>query len=311
VTRGARSPAARARRPLAAALLALCWASRAGLAAERIEVVVTVDDLPTHGPLTGTLTRPEISDRLIAALRRHRVPGVYGFANARQLEDAPEHDAILRAWARAGFWVGNHTYSHLDARRVPPSAYVADIDRNDEALARLLGPAYRRVFRYAHLAEGDSAAARRSIRRHLAQQGYRIAPVTIDFADWAWTNAYARCAARGDAGACRRLRRSFLEEGVASLRRSDRAAREILGRPIPHVLLLHVGELTAVTLDELLVRYREAGVDFVGLDVALEDPSLRIPADPDARGPLEELRLASRDDEEQARLIRRLEALCP
>jgi hypothetical protein len=74
-----------------------------------VEMAVTVNDLPTHGPLPPGLTRLGIATQMIDALRKHAAPGVYGFVNGAQLVGAPENVAILRAWAHAGLRFGNHS----------------------------------------------------------------------------------------------------------------------------------------------------------------------------------------------------------
>lgn len=56
----------------------------------------------------------------------------------------------------------------------------------------------------------------------------------------------------------------------------------MLGRPIKHILLLHLGAFDAVMLDELLPSYRQAGVTMIGLSEAMGDPAYKL--DPDIVG---------------------------
>ena len=49
-----------------------------------------------------------------------------------------------------------------------------------------------------------------------------------------------------------------------------------LGRDIPHILLIHVGAFTALTLDAVLKDWRSRGVEFISLEEALADPSIRV-----------------------------------
>ena len=82
-------------------------------------MAITVDDLPAHGALPPGTTRLAIAERMIRVLKQHAVPGAYGFLNAGQIDTSPEHGDIVKAWVRAGFNLGNHTYSHMDINRVP------------------------------------------------------------------------------------------------------------------------------------------------------------------------------------------------
>ncbi len=259
-----------------ALLLTLC-ACRAGApapaASDRFEMAVTFDDLPRAGPDVPGLSRLQIHRQILAALQKHAVPQVYGFVNGKHLEAHPEDETALTAWTAAGYPLGNHTYSHLAPGDVP--AYLADIDKNEPLLRKLVpGPRWK-VFRYPTLSQGATPAAHAAIRAHLAERDYRIAEVTVDFGDWAWNEPYARCLERSDARAIEELKASFLESAATFLTFDDALAQRLFHRRIPHVLLLHVGAFDAVMLDELLTLYQRAGVRFIPLDEALADAVYR------------------------------------
>jgi peptidoglycan-N-acetylglucosamine deacetylase len=238
-----------------------------------VEMAITVDDLPTHGPLPPGLTRFGIATQMIDALRKHAVPGVYGFVNGAQLVGAPENAAILRAWADAGLHFGNHTFSHLDLTRSSVAAYVADIQRNERALAEWSSAHGRRYFRYPYLHEGDVPGKRDAVRQWLAAHGYTIAQVTVYFADWAWNDAYVRCLSRDDRVTIAHLKPTFMEAAMAQLNWSQAVSDRLFGRQIKHILLLHVGAFTALMLDDLLSAYRAAGTTLIGLEAAVKDPA--------------------------------------
>jgi peptidoglycan/xylan/chitin deacetylase (PgdA/CDA1 family) len=236
-------------------------------------MAVTVDDLPTHGPLPLGLTRLDIATRMIDVLGRHAVPGVYGFVNGSQLAGAPQNGAILRAWGHAGLRFGNHTFSHLDLTRSSVGAYVADIERNERVLAEFSSPDGRKYFRYPYLQEGDVRDKRDAVRQWLAGHGYTIAQVTVYFEDWAWNDAYARCVARDDWVAVGHLKRTFMDAALARLHWSRTVSERLLGRQIKHILLLHIGAFTSLMMEDLLRAYRAAGTVFISLEEAVEDPA--------------------------------------
>src|SRR5688572_23435630 len=105
---------------------------------EPIDVAITVDDLPRHGPDLPGVTRRSIHERMLAVFAAHETPPVYGFINAQKLEGHAEEEQALRAWVGAGHPLGNHTYSHVDGAQVAIPDYLADVDKNEPALARLL-----------------------------------------------------------------------------------------------------------------------------------------------------------------------------
>ncbi|AKT40528.1 polysaccharide deacetylase family protein [Chondromyces crocatus] len=240
-----------------------------------IEVAITVDDLPAHGPLPAGLTRLDVHRTLLDAFRKHAVPQVVGFLNADKLTEHPEDRAALEAWVAAGHPLGNHTFRHPNLYEISLADYLQDIDRNEPLLRELMGQAPERawkLFRYPFLREGRDLPTRNAIRAHLADRGYRIAQVTIDFGDWAWNEPYARCAARNDEEAIKVLDGAFVNYGRATLQWADATARQIYGRPIKQILLLHVGAFDARAIDRLLTAYEKEGVRWISLDDALTDP---------------------------------------
>lgn len=263
ITRGAPSPVA----PASVA---------AALPSDPIDVAVTVDDLPRHGPDMPGVTRLSIHERMLTTFAKHKMPPVYGFINAQKLEEHPEDRAALVAWTKAGSPLGNHTYSHPDLGHMALSDYLADVDRNEAALKELMGDGKEatrawKVFRYPYLREGVDVAQRAVIRAELTKRGYRIAQVTIDFFDWAYNAPYARCVAKGDDKAILALKESYIDQAAWALRWADAAARELVGRPVKQILLLHVGAFGALMLDEMLTTYEKNGARFVSLADALAD----------------------------------------
>jgi peptidoglycan/xylan/chitin deacetylase (PgdA/CDA1 family) len=240
-----------------------------------IEVAVTVDDLPGMGALPMGRSRIEIARDMIAALKKYGVPA-YGFANGVQLDSDPVQVGVLKHWANAGFPVGNHTFSHLNLAQVNAQVYIADIARMDRRLATLdLSddfPGLRRTFRYPYLAEGDTLIKRDAVRTYLFLNQYRIAEVTVDFHDWAWNDAFTRCLGRKDQAGLEHVKNRSLDSAMRHLNESQQLARMLFGRDIRHILLLHMGAFEAADLASVLAHYHAAGVKFVSLRRAMEDP---------------------------------------
>lgn len=238
----------------------------------RIRVAVTVDDLPSHGDLPPGATRLQLHERMLSVFAEHGVQA-YGFINGARAADGADQTASLAAWAAAGQPLGNHTFSHPRMAEIGLQAYLGEIDRNADVL-RPLVPDERvwRVFRYPYLFEGTDAATTKAVREHLAAERYRIAEVTIDFFDWAYNGPFARCSALHDDAAIAALRDHYVRHAVAMLRWSDATARGIWGRPVSHILLLHVGGFGAEMIDPLLDAYERENVEWITLDDAMADP---------------------------------------
>jgi len=243
-------------------------------------VAITVDDIPDHGRLVPGMTREGISDAIISALKRNGVQGAYGFTGSGIESKGPKAAAIFRRWLDASYPLGNHTYDHPHLNAVSVDAFIANIEQQDRLLAALEGYSplirQRRVFRYPYLDEGDTLAKRDAVRAYLAAHGYRIAQVTAHYDDWAWIAAYARCAARRDEASMAWLKDHVVDGASRRLRESRRIARRLFDRDIAHVLVVHPGVFTALTLDAVLESWRAQGVEFVSLEQALSDPVYEI-----------------------------------
>lgn len=249
----------------------------AGPRNEPIQVAIPVDDLPRRGDDLPGVTRLSIHERMLAAYANHKTPPIYGFVNGRPLETYPNDLAALVAWTKAGYPLGNHTYSHPMLGKVTAGDFLADLDQNEALLKELMGDSAAatrawKVFRYPILFEGTDPAQRAIVRAAIDHRGYRVAEVTIDFFDWAYNAAYVRCMQKADEPAIAALRRSYLDQAAWALDWADAVARDITGRRAKHILLMHAGAFSALMLDEMLTLYETKGVRFISLDDALSDP---------------------------------------
>lgn len=163
------------------------------------KVAITFDDLPLNGDLPPGMTRAEITRDTLVVLKKRHVPAVYGFINARKLEGNADGAEALKLWA-ASEPVGNHTYAHMDLNENPAEAFEREIEQ-DEPVLELLAPkdANWHWLRYPYLREGETVEKRRAVRAYLLAHQYRVAQVTLDWEDYMWNSAYARCAAKNDA----------------------------------------------------------------------------------------------------------------
>ena len=241
-----------------------------------IELAVTVDDLPRFDQ-NPAVPVSRIHRLFLNAFAKYDVPEVYGFVNGLKLKQHPEDREALHDWLRAGHSLGNHTYSHRTA--TDATDFLADVAANERVLSQLAAevgqpPGRWKVFRYPSLIEGSDPAVRYRIRAMLIERGYRIAPVTVDFFDWAFDEAYGRCISRGQAAMVSSLKRLFIQEALAALSWSDEVGQRLAGHRIPQVLLLHDAELDATLAQDLFGAFRKRGVRFVTLDRALREPLL-------------------------------------
>jgi len=263
-----------------------CWKSvllsalslqLAGICAAQ-KVAITMDDLPVNGMLPPGVTRAETTKNVLAILKKRHVPPVYGFVNAKKLEGNADAAEALKLWAAAEP-VGNHTYAHMDLEQNTAEAFEREIEENEPALELLEAKDNWHWLRYPYLREGDTVEKRRAVRAYLKGRGYRIAQVSLDWEDYLWNTAYARCAERNDKKAIEWLRSSYLSTASEFLDLGREQAKLIYGHDINHVLLMHLGAFSSAILPEALDLLKKKGFKLVTLEEAESDAAYE--GDPD------------------------------
>jgi peptidoglycan-N-acetylglucosamine deacetylase len=203
---------------------------------------------------------------------------VYGFINAKKLEGNADAAEALKLWA-AQEPVGNHTYGHMDLEQNPTEAFEREIEENEPALELLSAADNWHWLRYPYLHEGDTVEKRRAVRAYLKTRGYRIAQVSLDWEDYLWNTAYARCVAKNDAKSIAWLRSSSLNTASEFLDLGREQAKLIYGHDINHVLPLHLGAFSSAILPEALDLLKKKGFKLVTLEEAESDAAYE--GDPD------------------------------
>jgi peptidoglycan/xylan/chitin deacetylase (PgdA/CDA1 family) len=279
-----------------------------------LQVAFTFDDLPAHGPLPPGEFRPQPIRSILATLKTEHMPPVYGFVNGFRVTEYPYQIELLREWIASGNPLGSHTWSHPALDQTSAKKYITNI-AEDEAILRKVDPhGDWRWFRYPYLEEGNTLAKRDAVRGWLFAHDYKIAEVTIDFGDYMWNDAYARCAVKHDEAAIGSLHDSYLATAGEYITYSHTISQRLYGRDIPYVLLLHVGAFDAKMLPDLIALFRSRGFEFVTLPQAESDPAYS--ADPKIAYPggglLLELQATARkvDTPDASEPEKQLDAMC-
>lgn len=245
-------------------LVALCGACAAQ------KLAITFDDLPLNGTLPPGVTRVETTRDVLAILKKRHLPPVYGFVNGKKLEGSDDAAAALKLWASAEP-VGNHTYSHMDLEANTAEAFERDIEENEPVLELLEAKDNWHWLRYPYLHEGETVEKRRAVRAYLSAHGYRIAQVTLDWEDYLWNFAYARCAAKNDGKAIASLHDSYLSAASEFLDLGREQAKLVYGHEISYVLLMHLGAYSSTILPDALDLLKKKGFKLVTLKEAESD----------------------------------------
>jgi peptidoglycan/xylan/chitin deacetylase (PgdA/CDA1 family) len=180
---------------------------------------------------------------------------------------------LLDLWLDAGATLGNHSYSHPDINNVPLDKYTADIVRGEAAIRDALTARGMTLefYRHPYLHTGATPEIKKGLQDFLDRRGYKVAPVTLDNADYAFAVAYLKPGLRA------RVRAEYVPYMESVVEFFERRSVEVVGREFPQILLIHANEMNADLMPELLAMFRRRGYRFVTLAHALADPAYQLP----------------------------------
>ena len=264
--------------------LAPAGAARLPQTAAARSVAVTFDDLPIAGVLPRDIDASrELTRKLLGAIAAHHVPTI-GFVNEDKLNAAngvvdTQRVDLLKRWLEAGLELGNYSYSHADLHATALDAFESDVLKGERVTRELMQERGLRLryFRHPYLHTGRDLEKKAQFERFLAEHGYRVAPVTIDNDEYVFAGAYDRSLARGDASLAARIAVAYVPYMESKVEFFERNSRDLFGREIPEILLVHANMLNAERFGDLASMFERRGYRFITLDRALEDEAYRSP----------------------------------
>ena len=216
-------------------------------------IALSFDDLPGASV--------QWNEKVLATLRKHHATAI-GFVNCGINS---QNLGVLDRWLAEGHQLGNHTAHHLDLNSVSVEKFEADV---------IAGECRQfKWFRYPALHTGPTRAVRDEVASFLQKRGYRNAVVTLDSNEFLYDRAYATVYPE-HAELIAKAKIKFIESIVDFF---EKRTKEVVGHPIPQVLLLHMSAMNADHLDELLTMLERRGYHFVTIDKAMSDPAYSLP----------------------------------
>ncbi|WP_292035640.1 MULTISPECIES: polysaccharide deacetylase family protein [unclassified Brevundimonas] len=248
-------------------------------------VAITFDDLPYAGRIgesPGALSVDDVAAlnaRVRSVLAEARAPAT-GFVVEQTAAGLGEARwAVLREWTTGNLTLGNHSYSHSDINQLTSGQIEDEIVRGEISIRPLMVAAGKplRFVRFPQNHTGDTEAKRDAISAMLSARGYIAAASTIDTSDYQFEAAYSIALAAEDEECATRIREAYLAFSAAKIDYYVALNLEVLGRAPAEIALLHLNQINADTLPELLDLYRARGFGFVSLETAHADPAYASP----------------------------------
>ncbi|MBD0426650.1 polysaccharide deacetylase family protein [Aquisalinus flavus] len=236
-------------------------------------IALTYDDAPMGDRQMGGEDRAAL---LVDGLAQAGVEQAAFFVTTDGI-DSPTRLARIQNYAAAGHVIANHSHSHPWLREVTAQDYLADIDMAEAMLAVFENR--RAWFRYPFLNEAPDLEKRDGVREGLAQRGLANGYVTVDTYDWYLDGLYQTALGDGEAVCEANLGRLYTDMIVDAANFYDEAARDYLGRPVAHTLLLHENDIAAMFITDLVAALEADGWQIITADEAYEDPIAAIQPD--------------------------------
>lgn len=239
------------------------------------EIAITFDDLPGQQDDSAE-TQLVINERILQALKKFNAPAV-GFVNEGKLYShgqTKEKIDVLKLWVDDGYPLGNHTYSHKSLSNMKVEEFQSDVIKGAKVSKKIMADANMHYcyFRYPYLHTGTIKAMRSMFELFLKNEGYIIAPVTIDTDDWKFNQQLLKNPQDKE-----RIISRYLSHTKTKMFFYEVASEKIFGRNIRHIWLLHVNLINSYAMEDLLKIVDGFGYKFVTLDSALEDKAYHDP----------------------------------
>lgn len=239
--------------------------------ASMIKMAVAVLDLPARehcGDSESFAKAMANVEKVVAALKKHRIPNVYGFTIGEGITS--QSHRIMDFWEKAGHRIANHSLTHVKFEGDAKPFFEREVKQTENILSR-----YRsfdpKWFSYAMAYEGDEGPESKKLREVLMKD-YRILRPSIESPEGGFNRAFERCRKSDPAFSLSEFTGIYLDSTGKDLDYLNQLGKRIFGRQITHIYAYHLCEFTALILDEILSFYESRGAQWVSLEEASKDP---------------------------------------
>ncbi|NPD47274.1 polysaccharide deacetylase family protein [Lentimicrobium sp. S6] len=251
--------------------LAFSFLSLISLAQENIsfkQIAITIDDLPTlsHGLLSEN-EQTEYFNRVLRILEKHNISAL-GFVVGKLVN--VNNSELIHNFISKGHIIGNHTYYHFDLNKTDANKYIDDIAKCENKISTY--DVNKRYFRYPMLHRGDEILKKDSVILYLKNNAYSIVPVSIDTDEVSYNLDYVKAYANNDTLQMLIIGNDYINHMIEKTNYYNKLAETVNGKPIKHILLIHMNFINSIYLDELLNWYSSNNWRFIKISEALSDP---------------------------------------
>ena len=238
------------------------------------EICLTFDELPEASSFQDS-DRNAIAYLTLQTLKTYEIKAA-GFVIGERVETSFD---ILGQWLNEGHTLGNMTYSNPDLNEIGIENFIENIRMGEETISQMLEGfgQKKRYFRYPFLHYGDNVETKRQIDLYLNHEDYIVAHATVVPEDYLYNLTLEKLGKVPDSAAFLSLMNEYVNHVIDEVERQEAMAKELLGRPVRQIMLLHFNRLNAVYLEDIILALKDLGYEFVSLDRALADDVYSMP----------------------------------
>lgn len=234
------------------------------------QVAITIDDVPNTAQYKNDVFKANLLNTLDSLNIPITIFINYGKLN--QNDQVDENKKLLSSWlSRKYITAANHTYSHLSYPDVGFQAFKEDIEKGEAFRDLLKQKNETKYFRFPFNNLGKDSLQHVQIKTYLRDEGFTIAPHTVESSDWMFSYLYDHYLKTGEQENAREIAKSYVTETIEYFDFFDSLAEAQYGRNIKHIYLCHDNTLNAEYLPQIVRLLKEKNYSFISLEEAFED----------------------------------------
>lgn len=237
------------------------------------QVAITIDDVPN----TRKFQQDNFNPILLNALDSLEVP-VTIFINEVLIyknEAVGQNFMLLNLWFLSdSVSVANHTFGHSRYSEVGIDSFKTDILKGG-FISKELSVIHKKpleYFRFPYNDMGKDSVQHFEIRQHLSQEGYQIAPFTIESSDWMFNSIYEYFLSKEKYDKAAEIGENYIQKTLEYFDYFEAFCNEKYGRPVKHIYLCHDNSINADYLPQLISELKKKEYNIISMEHAMTDP---------------------------------------
>jgi len=235
-------------------------------------VAITIDDVPN----TGKSLKENFRSKLLDQLDSLNIP-VTIFITEGLLYKGDSTDRnfeLVHNWMKRSYiTIGYHSSRHSRYSEVGLDSFKIDCEHGEQVVRQLAQKHGKSVdyFRLPYNDLGKDSLQHIEIEKYLSSRKFRIAPFTVESADWMFNYIYEYYLGKNDQVKARETASDYIVKTLEYFDYFDSLALKIYGRPISQVYLCHDSRLNTDYLPVLVNELKKKNHIFIGFGDALQD----------------------------------------